>query len=121
MIQIQILARRAPLLLAAAAAPLAFPLSQMGYGTLHDFAGDHSNAIERIQREAHRLFRLVLRVERRLDAYKAQPQPEQQNSTNEPERPRPPEPSAAAKPPLILIPAPPPVVLHEETTPNLRL
>ncbi|MBI3682602.1 MAG: hypothetical protein HY235_19670 [Acidobacteria bacterium] len=38
MSQIQILARRAPFLLAAAAAPLAFPLSQMGYGTLHDLS-----------------------------------------------------------------------------------
>ena len=36
MSQIRILAPRAPLLLAAAAAPVAFPLSQMGYGTLHD-------------------------------------------------------------------------------------
>jgi hypothetical protein len=36
MLQIKILARRAPFILAAAAAPLAFPLSQMGYGTLHD-------------------------------------------------------------------------------------
>jgi hypothetical protein len=34
--QWKILAQRAPLILAASAAPVAFPLSQMGYGTLHD-------------------------------------------------------------------------------------
>jgi hypothetical protein len=34
--RIKTLARRVPLILAAATAPLAFPLSQMGYGTFHD-------------------------------------------------------------------------------------
>ena len=95
--------------------------SQMRVALAYKGDGDHSNAIERIQREANRLFRLILRVERRLEAYKTQPQPEPQNSTNEPKPPRPPQTPATAKPPLTLIPAPPAVVLDEETQPNLRL